>query len=134
MANMPTRRIAMCLGPEGQGGFEIREVPRRKPGPNEVEIAVEAASVNPIDVKRAAGYGRRLLALMGASRFPMALGNDFSGVVAAVGSERAPAFAIGERVYGVRPQCYTNVCVNGLQVTKCQKLSPLFRLGHRVGG
>jgi NADPH:quinone reductase-like Zn-dependent oxidoreductase len=93
----------MCLGPEAGGAFDIREVPRRKPGPDEVEIAVEAASVNPIDVRRAAGYGRRLLSLMGASRFPMTLGNDFAGVVAAVGSGRASGFAIGERVYGVKP-------------------------------
>ncbi|MGO9423231.1 alcohol dehydrogenase catalytic domain-containing protein [Roseiarcus sp.] len=93
----------MCLGPEGGGGFDIREVPRRGPGPDEIEIAVEAASVNPIDVRRAAGYGRRLLSLMGASRFPMTLGNDFAGAVATVGSGRASGFAIGERVYGVKP-------------------------------
>ena len=87
----------------GGGGFDIREVPRRSPGPDEIEIAVEAASVNPIEVRRAAGYGRRLLSLMGASRFPMTLGNDFAGVVADVGSGRASGFAIGERVYGVKP-------------------------------
>ncbi len=102
-ASMQTRQLAMCLGPEAGGAFDIREVPRRSPGPDEVEIAVEAASVNPIDVRRAAGYGRRLLSLMGASRFPMTLGNDFAGVVAAVGSGRASGFAIGERVYGVKP-------------------------------
>jgi len=33
----------------------------------------------------------------------MTLGNDFGGVVAAVGSGRASGFAIGERVYGVKP-------------------------------
>jgi reticulon-4-interacting protein 1, mitochondrial len=103
MAIAPTRLLAMCLGPDGGGGFDIREVPRRNPGPDEVEIAVEAASVNPIEVRRAAGYGRRLLSLMGASRFPMTLGNDFAGVVADVGSGRASGFAIGERVYGVKP-------------------------------
>ncbi len=103
MAIAPTRLLAMCLGPEAGGGFDIREVPRRSPGPDEIEIAVEAASVNPIDVRRAAGYGRKLLSLMGASRFPMTLGNDFAGVVAAVGSGRASGFAIGERVYGVKP-------------------------------
>ena len=35
-----------------------------------------------------------LLSLMGASRFPMTPGNDFAGVVAAVGSGRASGFAI----------------------------------------
>ncbi len=33
----------------------------------------------------------------------MTLGNDFAGVVAAVGAGRASGFAIGERVYGVKP-------------------------------
>ena len=103
MVTTPTRLVAMCLGPEAEGAFDIREVRRRKPGPDEIEIAVEAASVNPIDVRRADAYGRRLLSLMGASRFPMTLGNDFAGVVAAVGSGRASGFAIGERVYGVKP-------------------------------
>jgi reticulon-4-interacting protein 1, mitochondrial len=55
MAIAPTRLLAMCLGPDGGGGFDIREVPRHNPGPDEVEIAVEAASVNPIEVRRAAG-------------------------------------------------------------------------------
>jgi len=54
MAIAPTRLVAMCLGPEAGGAFDIREVPRRSPGPDEIEIAVEAASVNPIDVRRAA--------------------------------------------------------------------------------
>jgi reticulon-4-interacting protein 1, mitochondrial len=93
MAIAPTRLVAMCLRPEAGGAFDIGEVPRRSPGPDELHIAVEAASVNPIDVRRAAGYGRTLLSLMGGSRFPMTLGNDFAALVAAVGSGRA-AFAL----------------------------------------
>jgi hypothetical protein len=60
---MSKRLVAMCLGPEAGGGFDVREVARRSPAPDEIEIAVEAASVNPIDVRRAEGYGRRLLSL-----------------------------------------------------------------------
>ena len=97
-----TRLAAMCLGPETGGGFEIREFPRGRPAAGEIEVAVEAASVNPIDVRRAEGYGRRLLSLMGASRFPMTLGNDFAGTIVAVG-ERVTAFAVGDHVYGVKP-------------------------------
>ena len=93
--NTPKRFVAMCLGPEAGGGFEIREVPRRSPAPDEIEVAVEAASVNPIDVRRAEGYGRRLLSLLGASRFPMVLGNDFAGAVVRVGARSASDFAIG---------------------------------------
>ena len=97
-----TRLAAMCLGPESGGGFEIREFPRGRPAAGEIEVAVKAASVNPIDVRRAEGYGRRLLSLMGASRFPMTLGNDFAGTIVAVG-ERVTAFAVGDHVYGVKP-------------------------------
>ncbi len=60
--------VVMCLSVEAGGGFEVREVPRRSPAADEIEIAVEAASVNPIDVRRADGYGRRLLSLLRASQ------------------------------------------------------------------
>ena len=39
---------------------------------------------------------------MGAARFPLTLGNDFAGTVVAVGA-RMSDFAVGERVYGVKP-------------------------------
>jgi NADPH:quinone reductase-like Zn-dependent oxidoreductase len=101
--SLSIRLVAMCLSPQSGGGFEVREVPRRSPGAEEIEIAVEAASVNPIDVRRADGYGRRLLSLVGASRFPMTLGNDFAGTVVASGKGSEGAFAVGDRVYGVKP-------------------------------
>ena len=63
---------------------------------------MEAASVNPIDVRRAEGYGRRLLSLLGAGRFPMVLGNDFAGTVATTGA-RVSTFKPGDRVYGLKP-------------------------------
>ena len=72
--SLSTRLVAMCLSPEESGGFEVREVPRRNPAADEIEVAVGAASVNPIDVRRTDGYGRRLLSLLGASQFPMTLG------------------------------------------------------------
>jgi hypothetical protein len=103
IAIAPTRLVAMCLGPEAGGAFDICEVPRRRPGPDEIEIVVEAASVNPVDVRRAVAYGRRLLSLMGASWFPMTLGNDFAGVVAAArpGSFRAAAVGFGDSFWSL---------------------------------
>jgi NADPH:quinone reductase-like Zn-dependent oxidoreductase len=77
-------------------------MPRRNPAADEVEIAIEAASVNPIDVRRAEGYGRRLLSLLGAGKFPMVLGNDFAGTVATTGV-KVSALKPGERVYGLKP-------------------------------
>ena len=52
-----TRAALACLGPGAAGTFEIRQTPRRNPAADEVAITVAAASVNPIDVRRAEGYG-----------------------------------------------------------------------------
>ncbi len=99
---METRSAVFCLGPAGEGALEIRQVPRRHPAADEVEIAVEAASVNPIDVRRAEGYGLRLLSLIGAGKFPLVLGNDFAGTIAATGA-RVSSYKPGDRVYGLKP-------------------------------
>ncbi|PVE21691.1 zinc-binding alcohol dehydrogenase [Microvirga sp. KLBC 81] len=97
-----TAKASMCLGPSSGGGFVMRQIPRRKPAADEVEVAVAAASVNPIDVHRAQGYGRRLLSLLGASRFPMVLGNDLAGTVTSVGTG-VSRFQLGDCVYGLKP-------------------------------
>jgi reticulon-4-interacting protein 1, mitochondrial len=73
-----------------------------RPGKGEVLVRVEATSVNPIDVKRAMGYGRRLLSLKGAGRFPLVLGNDFAGEVVSVGAGVNP-WQPGDRVMGLVP-------------------------------
>ncbi len=99
---MVTRTALFCLGPAANGALEVREEPRRRPAADEVEIAVEAASVNPIDVRRAEGYGVRLLSLLGAGKFPMVLGNDFAGIVATTGAQ-VTALKPGDRVYGLKP-------------------------------
>ena len=80
--------------------IEPMEVPRPRKG--EVVVRVQASSVNPIDVKRSAGYGRRLLRLKGAGRFPLVLGNDIVGTVDSVGDGVA-AWRPGDRVLGVVP-------------------------------
>ena len=97
---METRTALFCLGPAGKGALEVRQVPRRHPAADEVEIAVEAASVNPIDVRRA--YGLRLLSLLGAGKFPLVLGNDFAGTIAATGA-RVSSYKPGVRVYRLKP-------------------------------
>lgn len=98
---MTTHRTLICLGGEN-GALEVRQVPRRAPAGDEIEVAVAAASVNPIDAMRARGYGRRLLSLKGAGKFPMVLGNDFAGVVTEIGA-RVTQFRPGQRVYGFKP-------------------------------
>jgi NADPH:quinone reductase-like Zn-dependent oxidoreductase len=46
--------------------LEVRDVAVPTPKPGEVVVRVHGTSLNPIDVKRAEGYGRRLLSLRGA--------------------------------------------------------------------
>jgi reticulon-4-interacting protein 1, mitochondrial len=92
----------LCLGPDGSGEFRLKEFSRQKPAPDEIEVAVAAAVVNPIDVRRAQGYGRKLLSAIGAGKFPLVLGNDFAGRVTSVGS-KVTTFNIGDRVYGAKP-------------------------------
>jgi reticulon-4-interacting protein 1, mitochondrial len=80
----------------------LREFPRRAPGAGEIEVAVEAASVNPIDVRRSTAYGRSLFSLMGAARLPLTLGNDFAGRVMRVG-RGVSHLREGDAIFGAAP-------------------------------
>lgn len=93
-------RSLSCRDPETQT-LKLVDTQRVPPKSGELEIAVTAASVNPIDVQRASGYGRTLLSLLGAGEFPMVLGNDFAGAISAVG-EGVTAYRVGDRVFGAK--------------------------------
>jgi len=82
--------------------LQLRGLPMPRPGRGQILVQVEAASVNPIDVRRRAGYGRGLLSLMGAARLPLVLGNDFAGTVCAVGPGVAH-WREGDPVFGAKP-------------------------------
>ncbi|MES2127023.1 MAG: alcohol dehydrogenase catalytic domain-containing protein [Pseudomonadota bacterium] len=100
---MSTRCIAAVI--DGFGTMEqlvLRELTLPAPRPGEVLVQVQAASVNPIDVRRRTGYGRRLLGLMGAGQPPIVLGNDFAGVVRAVG-RGVTTLREGDAVFGAKP-------------------------------
>lgn len=100
---MSTRYLAAVIDDFGAGpGPVLRELPRRVPGAGEIEVAITAASVNPIDVRRRHGYGRRLFSLIGAARLPLTLGNDFAGRVSRVGPG---VFHLreGDAVFGAAP-------------------------------
>lgn len=82
----------------------LQTVELRLPAPaaHEVQVRLIAASVNPIDAKRATGYGQRLLSLKKAGTFPLVLGNDLVGDVVAVGAQ-VQGLSVGRRVIGLRP-------------------------------
>lgn len=94
------RRELICAEPATPPRLEVRtcDVPVARPG--QVLVRVEATSVNPIDARRSGGYGRRLLGLKGAGRFPLMLGNDLAGRVEAVGAG-VSKIAPGQRVFGL---------------------------------
>jgi D-arabinose 1-dehydrogenase-like Zn-dependent alcohol dehydrogenase len=94
------RHELVCIEPAAPPRLEVRTRAVADPGPGQLLVRVAATSVNPIDVKRAAGYGRRLLRLKGGASFPLVLGNDFAGTVQAVGAGTTPV-ETGQRVFGL---------------------------------
>jgi NADPH:quinone reductase-like Zn-dependent oxidoreductase len=94
------RHELICLEPSSPPRLQVRQSARAEPRAGEVLVRVEATSLNPIDAKRAGGYGQRLLGLKGAGRFPLVLGNDWAGRVEAVGPG-VSRYAPGQRVFGL---------------------------------
>jgi NADPH:quinone reductase and related Zn-dependent oxidoreductases len=76
----------------------MTEQPMPDIGEHDVLVEIHAASLNPIDFKIKEGKMKFLLNY----KFPLILGNDFSGVVVKVG-ERVNTFKSGDEVYG-RPR------------------------------
>ena len=99
---MSSARRLVCLAPAAPPRFEVRDAALPAPGKNEVLVEQVASSINPIDAKRASGYGARLLSLRGAGKFPLVLGNDVAGIVRALGPG-VSGLAVGTRVVGLMP-------------------------------
>lgn len=101
---MSTTMALVCHVSEAPASRVLRWEPvgARPLRPDEVRVRVHVASVNPIDVKRASGYGQRVLSLLQASGQTLVLGNDFAGVVTEVGCDAANV-AVGDRVWGLVP-------------------------------
>lgn len=81
---------------ERYGGPEVVKVgalPAPTPGPGELLIRMEAASINPVDFKIRMGMLRALQSY----RMPAILGNDAAGVVTVLGPG-VQGFAVGDRV------------------------------------
>ncbi|ARL05077.1 hypothetical protein BOC41_22750 [Burkholderia pseudomallei] len=66
--------------------FSYVELARPALRAHEIEVAVTAASINPLDLLMADGYGRRMFGLSPGARLPLQLGRDGSGIVTRVGA------------------------------------------------
>ena len=91
---MQAIRIHSYGGPEK---LVLENVPRPVPAQGEVLVRIKAAGVNPVDWKTRKGSG--VAGLLG-NAFPIILGWDISGEVAALGPD-AQGFRIGDEVYGM---------------------------------
>src|SRR5947209_129527 len=76
----------------------LRELPVPQPGPGEILVRIEAASLNAFDVGVAAGAYREFM----EHAFPVIVGKDFAGVVEQLG-QRVSAFSVGDAVTGITP-------------------------------
>jgi NADPH:quinone reductase len=80
----------------GPAALTIQEVPVPELDPGDVLLAVHTAGVGPWDLHIRGGWYPE-----GQPRFPLVLGTDGSGTIAATGS-RVRRLKVGERVYGYR--------------------------------
>lgn len=94
-----TFRAVVVREPGGPEALTLVDVPVRQPGPGEVRVAIEAASVNPVDLAVAGGYFHSV----GLIHQPdhVGLGWDFAGTVDAVGA--GVDLSVGTRVAGIVP-------------------------------
>lgn len=78
----------------GPDSAELRDVPEPSPGPGEVQIAVRAAGLNPVDFKIREGKLRPVSPQV----LPKVFGCELSGVVRSVG-EGVTRFSPGDEVF-----------------------------------
>lgn len=76
--------------------IQVTDVRRPEPGPGEVLVAVGASSVNGHDALVRAGG----MKIVSGRRFPIGLGLDFAGTVAAIGAGGGGTLAVGDPVWG----------------------------------
>ena len=79
----------------GPGVVTLHNHELNKPGADDVLVRVEAASVNPLDLKIIAGYMQPVFPV----ELPYIPGTDFSGIVSSVG-ERVTQLKPGDPVFG----------------------------------
>lgn len=89
---------AMVIDRYGKVPMRLAEVSTPEIGENEILAEIHAASINPVDFKIRDGKVKMLVNY----KMPLILGNDFSGVVAKVGT-KVTRFKVGDEIYA-RPR------------------------------
>ena len=87
---------ALAFGDFGEAPSVIEAPTPEITAPNEVLVAVKAASLNRFDAVVAAGFMQGML----EHQFPVTLGRDFAGVVEAIGDD-VTEFSVGDEVLGM---------------------------------
>jgi NADPH:quinone reductase-like Zn-dependent oxidoreductase len=75
--------------------LQLRDVPLPAPAAGQVQVKVHCASLNPVDFKLRNG----MMKLLRKPSLPATIGNDFAGVVTALGAG-VSGFQVGQRVFG----------------------------------
>ncbi|AWS48599.1 NADP-dependent oxidoreductase [Streptosporangium sp. 'caverna'] len=75
---------------------QLTELDTPAPQAGEVLVKVSASSINGFDAATAAGYLQGMM----EHRYPLVIGKDFAGTVAALG-EGVTGYAVGDQVFGV---------------------------------
>jgi len=98
-----------CYGPPEV--LTVGEILRPEPGPDEVQVEIRVAAVNPMDwhYMRGSPYFMRLMSGIGRPK-DTRLGTDFAGVVTAVGVD-VNRFKPGDNVFGGATGAYAEYVV-----------------------
>jgi NADPH:quinone reductase-like Zn-dependent oxidoreductase len=89
MSDLPSQQKALVLESK-QGKFVLGDTAVPKPGPGQLLVKIKATALNPIDWK-VQKYG------IFVDEYPVILGFDFSGEIAAVG-QGVTDFKVADRV------------------------------------
>ena len=100
--------------------FEIRDISKPTPAPDQILIKVFASSINPVDWKHRLGNHKYIL----GSKFPIVLGYDVCGEIIEIGSE-ITKFKVGDIVFGDLDNKYGGgLAEYALGHEKCFSLKP----------